>query len=106
MKRYLKHLGIATLTLIAAPALADSIDGDWCFNDGRNFTIKGSEIVTPTGKHVKGDYSRHSFDYVVPTPEPDAGTKVRMMLMGEFAVQVVAASGKSETWRRCELKSS
>ena len=61
------------LMLLAGPALADAIDGNWCHSDGRRFTIRGPEIVTPGGKHMEGNYGRHSFSYTVPAPEPGAG---------------------------------
>ena len=59
--------------MLAGPALADAIDGNWCHTDGRRFTIRGPEIVTPGGKRMEGNYSRHWFSYVAPAPEPGAG---------------------------------
>ncbi len=106
MRRNFRLLIVTAMSLVATPALADSIDGDWCFTDGRNFSIKGPEITTPTGKHLRGDYTRHTFDYMVPAAEPDAGKRVQMSLMGEYAVQVTPPGGRTEIWRRCELKTS
>ena len=91
------------LTMIAGPALADAIDGNWCHNDGRRFSIRGPEIVTPGGKVMEGNYSRHWFSYVVPTPEPGAGETIFMTLLNENTVQTrrgEATSGE-ETWLRC-----
>ena len=75
-------LFIAALALsaLAVPAFADAIDGNWCHNDGRRFTIRGPEIVTPGGKQMEGQYSRHWFNYTVPAPEPGAGQTIYMML--------------------------
>ena len=89
--------------LVAVPALADAIDGDWCFmKDGRRFTIRGPEIVTPGGKKMQGDYGRHSFSYVAPAPEPGAGETVFMSLLDENTVHLrVGANGATETWLRC-----
>ena len=91
------------LMLIAGPALADRIDGDWCFmKDGRRFTIHGPEIVTPGGKKMEGDYSRHAFSYAVPAPEPGAGQTVFMTLIDENTVNLrLGAAGAMETWLRC-----
>ena len=91
------------LVVIAAPALADAIDGDWCHTkDGRRFSIRGADIVTPGGKKMQGDYSRHAFNYVVPAPEPGAGKTVFMTLLNENTVQLrVGAEGDMETWLRC-----
>ena len=92
------------LTLLAGPALADAIDGAWC-KDGRRFSIRGPEIVTPGGKKMEGNYGRHSFSYVAPAPEPGAGQNVMMTLVNENTVHLVlgeaAATATPETWVRC-----
>ncbi len=97
-----------TLVLIAGPALADAIDGDWCnTSDGRRFSIRGPEIVTPGGKSMQGDYGRHSFSYVVPAPEPGAGETVFMALLDENTVSLrLGAAGATETWLRCSPSTS
>ena len=92
------------LSVFAGPACADSIDGNWCHNDGRRFTIRGPEIVTPGGKQMEGNYSRHYFTYTVPAPEPGTGETVYMTLAGENTVYLrrgEPASGAQETWVRC-----
>ena len=97
------------LALLAGPAFADAIDGDWCHSDGRHFSIRGPAIVTPGGKQTEGDYSRHAFNYVVPAPERDAGQKVFMTLLDENHVHVrqgEAFAGNPETWVRCSPKTS
>jgi len=88
--------------LIAAPAFADAIDGDWCHTkDGRRFMIRGPEIVTPGGKKMQGDYGRHSFSYVVPAPEPGAGETVFMALVNEQHLNLrLGANGATEVWIR------
>lgn len=101
----IKAIGPAiALTLLAGPAFADAIDGSWCHTDGRRFSIRGPEIVTPAGKRMEGDYSRHAFSYRVPAPEPDAGQTIFMMLLNEETVHLrrgEAASAPQETWTRC-----
>jgi hypothetical protein len=90
--------------LAAAPAHADAIDGNWCHDDGRRFTIRGADIVTPGGKAMQGDYSRHYFSYVPPAPEKGAGGAIYMTLMGENAVQLRygdATAANAENWVRC-----
>lgn len=91
------------LALCAGPALADAIDGTWCHSDGRRFSIRGPEIVTPGGKTLEGNYSRHWFSYVVPAPESGAGETINMALLNENTVQTrrgEAAAGQ-EIWVRC-----
>ena len=95
--------------LFAAPAFADAIDGDWCHSDGRRFSIRGPAIVTPGGKHMEGDYSRHAFNYVAPAPEQGAGKTVFMTLLDENHVHVrlgEAFAANPEMWVRCSPTTS
>ena len=96
-------LGFAALgaTLGVRTARADAIDGNWCFTDGKSFSIRGPEIVTPKGARVEGTYGRHSFVYQVPASEPGGGATVSMVLLDEDTVELTRGSG-TETWRRCE----
>ena len=91
------------LTLLAGPALADAIDGNWCHSDGRRFSIRGPEIVTPGGKRMEGNYSRHWFSYTAPAPEPGAGKTIFMTLADENTVHLRLGEPTSapETWVRC-----
>lgn len=97
------------LLLPAAPALADKIDGNWCFTDGRNMSIDGPNIVTPSGTQMTGDYDRHGFRYVVPDAEADAGARVEMIQFDEYTIQVTTTPGttagaaRTEIWKRCDL---
>ena len=95
---------VLALGLSAAPAFADAIDGHWCSPDGRHLLIKGRAITTPSGAHLEGDYTRHSFSYVAPAGEPDAGVKILMRLAGETRVYVSAegTGGDPQLWQRCE----
>jgi hypothetical protein len=63
---------------LAGPALADALDGDWCFTDGRNLNIQGPAIITPGGTSTTGDYARHTFRYTVPDGDPGAGGEIFM----------------------------
>ncbi|MSO68563.1 MAG: hypothetical protein EXQ82_12400 [Pseudolabrys sp.] len=93
------------LAMLAGPALADAIDGNWCHSDGRRFSIRGPEIVTPGGKKMEGNYSRHAFSYAVPAPERSAGQTAFMTLANENTVYLrhgeAASAGTPETWVRC-----
>jgi hypothetical protein len=105
-------LGFAVLASVLLPAgraWADVIDGDWCAkNDGRHLSIKGPEIVTPAGTRMEGNYTRHSFVYVVPQAEPGAGQTVAMQLINEETVNLRmgktaadAAQAPVQVWHRC-----
>jgi hypothetical protein len=102
--RLLKTCGATlALALSAAPALADAIDGDWCHSDGRHFSIRGPEIVTPAGTRMQGDYARHWFTYKPPAPERGAGGSIAMRLVNENTVHLSygEAAGAPEVWLRC-----
>ena len=103
-------LGLLSLALIAAPAFADQIDGEWC-NSGRNFKIEGPNIQTYGGTRMTGDYDRHGFRYAVPANEPEAGTEIVMVLRGEELLDLykrpkgTKENTAPESWRRCRVTS-
>jgi len=106
MRSFFKHgftaaIGGAALAVLAAGgARADSIDGSWCAPDGRQMSINGSEIVTPSGARTSGNYGRHDFSYSA----PGSGDTVSMRLMNESTVQLrpSATCERTEIWRRCQ----
>jgi hypothetical protein len=93
------------LLMLAGPAFADAIDGNWCHTDGRRFTIHGPEIVTPAGTRMQGDYNRHGFSYMPAAPEPGAGQTVFMTLANENTVYLrhgeAVSAAPPEVWVRC-----
>ena len=99
----LAGIALAACT-IGSSARADVIDGNWCGPDGRVFTITGPRIVTPAGTATTGDYSRHSFAYVVPASDPGAGLRITMQLLNETTVRLTADQGP-EIWHRCDVTS-
>jgi hypothetical protein len=97
--------------MMAGQAVADAIDGDWCHAaDGRRFSIRGKEIVTPGGRRIDGDYQRHFFSYEVPAGEPAAGQTVQMSLYNENIVHLrvgdATGSASAEVWDRCSPTTS
>jgi hypothetical protein len=92
---------------LASPAHADAIDGDWCHDDGRRFSIHGPTIVTP-GATLQGDYTRHSFQYTVPPSEAGGGQPVSMILRSETRVDVRVGSSNEtfQVWHRCTATTS
>ena len=94
----------ALLVLAAGGARADAIDGNWCASDGKMMSIEGPRIMTPGGTAATGDYSRHAFAYTVPAPDSGAGNEVRLVLVDEDTVRVVAGP-PPEIWRRCDVTS-
>ncbi|MGZ3409175.1 MAG: hypothetical protein ACXWKC_09220 [Xanthobacteraceae bacterium] len=110
MRRFSAHLGSAAILLLAsaAPCFADAIDGDWCRADGKRMSIRGPEITTPGGKQTRGDYTRHSFAYVIPAGEPGAGEPVQIILRSEYLAHARQGAEASpwQEWRRCSATTS
>jgi hypothetical protein len=97
----------AALAVMSGPSLADQIDGDWCFPaDGRNLHIEGDDIVTPHGTSATGDYTRHSFHYVVPDSDPGAGEEINMRQLNDQTMVLLRPNGSEETWKRCDFQTS
>ena len=105
-----RNLIVAAVLLLAAPtaALADAIDGNWCSADGHHMTINGDDITTPGGKQIKGNYTRHAFDYVVPAGEAGTGETVNIVLRSEYLALSRQGSGDApvKEWRRCANRTS
>jgi hypothetical protein len=101
--RFKTVIAVLALGVLAGPAFADVIDGNWCHSDGRRFSIRGPEIVTPGGRHMEGNYGRHSFSYTAPAPEPGAGQNIMMTLVNENTVHLRhgEAASAPEVWVRC-----
>ena len=96
-------LGALSFLAMATTAQADAIDGNWCRSDGKRMSIRGSEIVTPGGTKILGDYSRHFFSYVVPSGEPGAGNKVAITLQNEYLAHAREGNDLAiQEWRRCQ----
>jgi len=98
-------IAVAGILIPVAPALADRIDGNWCYRD-RHMSIDGPTIITPGGTRMKGLYDRHGFRYTVPGGESDAGAQVDMVQFNEQTIQVTTTGGgnsRTEIWNRCDL---
>lgn len=95
---------LAFLVLLpAGAARADAIDGDWCSTDGKRMSIRGDSIVIPSGRQIAGNYSRHAFDYVIPSGDDGAGDTVSIILHGEYLAFSRQGTGDRQTeWRRCK----
>jgi hypothetical protein len=92
------------LGLVAGPALADAIDGDWC-GAGKHLSILGPKITLPSGAVIEGQYRRHEFSYQVPTGDVAAGSLIYMQLLDEEDMNLYhmqdGKPGEAEAWKRC-----
>ena len=102
--RLLIVLVSAAMLLQTGVGRADAIDGDWCRTDGQRMSIVGEKITTPGGTQIRGNYSRHAFDYVVPAGENGSGETVSIILRGEYLAisRRGPADGPLTEWRRCK----
>lgn len=100
---------LSLLLVSSLPALADRLDGGWCGGGGKQIRINGPEITLPSGKVMQGDYRRHTFDYISPAGESDAGTKVRIQQLNDEQMQLYRSNGgttaEPELWQRCDMTS-
>ena len=103
--RYRAALALLPALLLATPAAADEISGDWCSPGGAQLRIEGAEIVTPGGQRTRGIYSRHSYEFVVPDGEVDAGLTVQMRQLSEERVRVTYEDRAPVEWARCQVVS-
>jgi len=110
--RYLLGVIVALCMVFAFSSLvqADAIDGHWCFSDGRSLSIDGSDIMTPGGRSIKGEYDRHAFAYKAPQGERDAGATISMVLVSDDVLNLfrnrAQSDAKPEVWKRCKQQMS
>ena len=98
-------LMIAALLTVSLDARADAIDGDWCNKTGKHLSINGSNIKTPEGSQITGDYDRHSFSYLPAASKKSANKKIQMQLLSDDLMRMTLPDGATQNWRRCELVS-
>ena len=102
---WLGLLVFVTLLTISLDAHADAIDGNWCNKSGKHLSINGSNIKTPEGSRITGDYDRHSFSYSSTASGEHANKNIQMQLLSDDLMQMTLPGGATQNWRRCELVS-
>ena len=100
-------LTLSLVTVVPGGAMADAIDGGWCYR-GKSLSIDGPKIITPGGKAMTGIYDRHAFTYRIPAPEPGAGENVFMFQQSEEIMNLWQTpadqpdtSASPQVWTRC-----
>ena len=89
----------------ASAAQADEISGDWCSSEGAHVRIEGNRIRSPGGQWTDGNYERHSYAFVIPEGEADAGQGVFLQQLSEEQVLYTLDGQEAEAWSRCKLTS-
>lgn len=107
MARFLLRMAATAFgVLVAAPAIADRIDGDWCSATGLHLRIEGPRITIPSGAEITGEYDRHGFRYDGPEGDPEAGQTIVMRQLSEEEMllrRIVGGQAQPvENWRRCQ----
>ena len=101
-------LVIAGLFLTTQPALADKIDGNWCSAKGKSISVDGSNVVTPGGRSIVANYTRHHVDFIIPEGEAGAGDTFSADQLNheEISVSIIPQSGtdkgQAEIWTVCK----
>jgi hypothetical protein len=99
----------AFILVLAEPAFADALDGDWCGGDGKRLTIKGPEIKVPSGATIQGTYRRHEFAYTAPAGDSDAGVQIFLQQLNEEQMSFYRIKdgkpSEAELWMRCQITS-
>ena len=90
--------------LLANPAVADVLDGDWCNPDSGEMTIHGPTILTPRGYLVIGEYTQHRFAYVAPPGDWYEGKLIFLQQRGEKLMELSVEGLPPEGWVRCPAK--
>ena len=106
LRFFVTFLAVCVGVLVATTAFADAIDGKWC-DGARQIIIDGPTITLPSGNRHQGDYTRHTFDFVIPDGEADAGDRLAMAQQSEELMHLkrtpkgASQAGAIERWRRC-----
>lgn len=108
MRRWILSLAAVPM-LFCVAAHADQIDGDWCSTSGEHLKITDSAITIPSGAEITGTYLRHSFTYVGPQGDPEAGHSISMRQLSDDDMllqrTIDGVAGEIENWRRCQAVS-
>lgn len=100
-------LALCSIIMSCTAARADQIPGHWCAPGGdRSIRIDYTSIVTPGGKTVAGNITRHHVDFVIPEGEPDAGATFSADQLGDEQIRVTIirkdATSPTEIWTPCK----
>jgi hypothetical protein len=97
---------VSLVLLFTSMAAADSLDGDWCNEDGSRLRFEGPQIILPGGLTARGDNQRHRFTYVAPPGDFEAGKEILFVLRSDGQMRRVrdpqAMPEHADIWQRCQ----
>lgn len=96
---------VFAFVMLAVPAWADSLDGDWCNPIDGKLTIDGPTIHTPGGQIVAGNYGRHRFTYTAPAGDWQAGQEIVIQQYNEQLMKLSVGGQTAREWRPCQVVS-
>ena len=100
-----RHLIFVLVFLWPSGALADSLDGDWCNAIDGKLTIDGSQIITPAGNRIKGNYGQHRFEYKAPSGGWHGGKSIIIQQFSEQLMELRVDDEQGRQWRPCQIVS-
>lgn len=91
----------------AITAHADQILGQWCAPGGtRSVKVDQATVVSPGGKTVPANITRHHVDFVMPDGEKDAGATFNADQLGDEQIRVTfirkEGTSEPEIWTPCK----
>ena len=97
----------ALVALAALPVRADEITGTWCApGGGKSIKVEDPIVISPGGKQVRANLTRHHLDFVIPAGEANAGATFNADQLSDEAIRVtiISKSGTSapEIWTPCK----
>ena len=101
-----KRLLVSLLPFVVAfPAHADALDGDWCNQQDGKLTIDGSTIFTPGGAKTTGEYGRHRFEYLAPAGDWNSGKRIVIQQLSDQVMELSVGDGLPHRWKPCQVVS-
>jgi hypothetical protein len=96
-------LAVLALLLVATPAWADQIVGEWCPPGGSvSLIVKNYDDVSFAGQAVEASVGRHHVDFVIPAGQPGAGMRFDADQLSDEEIRVTIGEKAPEIWTPCK----
>ena len=94
---------VLALVLVATPAWADQIIGEWCPPGGSvSLIVKNYDDVSFAGQAVEARVGRHHVDFVIPAGTADAGMRFDANQLNDEQLRVTIGEKAPEIWTPCK----
>lgn len=100
-------LAAAFASLSTGTAMADQILGRWCAPGGvQSIQVEAARVISPGGKPVAGNITRHSVDFIIPAGEKNAGMTFAAQQLNDEQIRVMISpkggTAPTEIWTPCK----